>query len=586
MQIDNPFLTLELRRHRRQKVWVLLSLGGALLALPLLVVAVLGFFPWYQELTLSPFRWVVFGLTATLGAVAGGYAGSRIFLAERRAGLMESLRLLPLSSARWLTAKLGFPLLFLLLAAWMALPAYLIAAVLDLLPANQALWEWVLPLGVGLGMIAVQLLGSGGSQNDAPLPQNTPVHLLPRRERLERFRQMSLTLPLQLLLGQTAFLLFLGRGGMFIPRPFYLTTAPRWLLLAALIAILFVTAWTTALASLSGTELAERRAGYVRWAAVAITLVILVGITWGRGTTRLIMLGSLAVPALIFMVWGQVGMQLKRREDRFAEPELAWLERRWDNALFLRDLRAHTRSRSLRGSVLLSLLVAVIVVGVVVVAATWGSKIAWRGGWGFLIQFFAQLIIQPLVNMLARARTLWQQDFQRGRLELLSLTPIATTDLVRGRAAASIVAHFATSWGALMAVPAGLVWLALAGFGGTLLPALTLIGTIVALNLGSGALAQLQITNPDLVKPYRTRRYRLGLAQFTVGVVAVGLVALGIYGHWQPVWAWVGSCGALLVLPCSLWVAKALFRLRVEELDLFRAGEATWTGATNIAKEK
>lgn len=588
---ENPFLALELRRLRGPALRMRMALpAAAVVVVPslglALLAALLGLRVLPPELLrmgslTEVLRGVFTAFLAALGIAAGLHAGRRVIMAERQAGMLEALRLLPLGPLPWLAQKLVYPLLLLGLAAGMMLPPLVSAGILGALPAQEAPALLLIPLAAGSATLLVMLLlDPGGDEASGPAG---PAVLTPG-EKQARARRLGVTAPLLLALGLAAAIALLARGGWWAPLPPHLGGAPRWTALAVLAGALLVNSLLAAAAELSGTDRLRRAAQCAGWTGVAGGLLLSMALLWGtRGWWWL-------APALVLTLaaiaaWGVVrGPRVARRVDPAAEAELRWLADRWENALFVRDLRAHTRARSLRSACGLSAVAAVAVLAFL--AAWWitggfGARLG-----GLTAQIFLQLTIQPLAHLSARARALWLQDHQAGRLQLLLLSPTGSSELLLGRAAASALYQLAGTWGMLLVVPGGLAWLAAAGFPWVIPPVLSLIFLLAASPVTASGPAPLHVTAREHRRAHRRRGRCLGWLHAGCGVLAVAAVFAGLAARLMN---WLGPVAAVTaaVVLLLLWpLTRAWLRFRVQELDWLRQGEAEVVSVLPAARRR
>lgn len=301
-----------------------------------------------------------------LCAAAGVYGGSRVFAAEERGATLEGLLLLPHPANRWLALKLAFPL-YLVLLVWSAgIPLYVCGAVFRWMRPHDIPGLLVFPLAGGLNALALTLL-------IARDPRRTDGgDTTPRQRRQKSDREEHwLLVPLAVLAGMMPILRAATKGVGSVSIVFGLRV-PDWILALLVALAVPIAGWATARAVVAGDDDSAWPALNVRRAAVVVLCYLLVGVfVWGRTPDWLGWVLVIGIP--VFAWWDRIrastppdeapkpaGRRGKRRqkprqgrsEDPLAGPELRWLESRWNNPVFIRDLRIYTRTVSIRRALL------------------------------------------------------------------------------------------------------------------------------------------------------------------------------------------------------------------------------------------
>jgi hypothetical protein len=118
-----------------------------------------------------------------------------------------------------------------------------------------------------------------------------------------------------------------------------------------------------------------------------------------------------------------------------AEREIEWIARRHNNAILIKDLRSHLRRTSLRGNLVKSCIILLIVWKLV--QAFPGALAGLRGIWW---QFAFTFLIAPG----SIAMSAWQKEARGATLEMLLLSPLRSDEILRGRLWAALLCSTAT----------------------------------------------------------------------------------------------------------------------------------------------
>jgi hypothetical protein len=435
--LDNPFFVRGCRQSRRTLRAAAQSsvVGfGMLLALLMLVWLAPGALRRdLAQFPVLPALWLC-GIHALLCAGVGTPARGTL-AGEIRFGTFQLLLLLPYPPWQLLALKLVYPAWW-LLVLWLAgCPFYFAAALLDLAPAS--LLGAVAPIPLLIGMVSI-----GAEQLDM-----TSFRRLQRevtggsaREPIRAGDALgSLLVVWGLILAGGRELLTSASGGWSASRGLYGLPVPRWAYWALLLGVVGVAAFTTALSGISTQEAASARAGRVRRTANGLFYLLLVGSAWGllRDWQRVVLLLGVPIGLPVLLVlfrW----MIPPRREDRLSAAEVAWIARRWDNPLLLRDLRGATRYVSMRRSCVRRTLVVAGMVGAlagVILGTGSGPFVPWEHlVFGIGLSAAGFLLYYPTTE----AAMAWATE-RPGAAALMLLAPTSTAELLRGRALAAVI---------------------------------------------------------------------------------------------------------------------------------------------------
>jgi hypothetical protein len=570
VRVENPFFRLAVLLARRAFSNRQLALGAllTLTAAPVFAVVVMRSF-WGWPGSISGW-WIAAPHALMVAALAAADAGA--FLRdELRRGTFEGVLLLPWRARGLLALRAMFPV-WSLLVHWAAgLPVYLAAAVLDLLPFSAALPFSVLPLYAGGIMLLIQaayspILGADG--------QVLPGEKLGGRSLVVTTTLISLFLAGLMLLGGAR------RVGVFA------WLAPAWGLVAALTVALVIAGTAAAHASLQHDERAQRRSSLaVTWAGCFTSFTTL-GLFW-RWLPWWISWPLLAIGAVAAVITLVVGYSpsfagpsvtdggdekpasagagagtpaVKPVELERTRAEIAWFDRRWENPLLVRDLRARCRTTSLRSTLL--------------TAIVWGGvwTVLLLAGWYFFRGFFGRspfilimwLLVSPLMNWVgaagAEAEALWKRERERNTLAALAMSPLTSAELLRGRLIAALAGFAANSAPSLLLIAGATVWVSVTFWWGAA-PAV-----VLALSLAP-ALAVMRGCNPGVTVGKRLSR-RPFLLQVIAIVVSLLVGGLAWLLPWPATWGLVLGAGAF-----NLCITRVWFDCRVGELDAVRRGE-------------
>ncbi len=544
----NPFFLREARQHRRSlfaaQLWWLgcILVLSAVFALGLLLAS-------RGPARQSPALILLCIAHTILCAITAGYGGDRLFGAEQRAGTLMGVLMLPLPPARWLALKLAFPVWGILTTWCVGLPFYVLAVIYQAGMAETAARYVLFPPVLALGALVVLLL----------LPPDF-------QERMQKIRSSGggrgalrdPDLSVRMLLAWSlGYALFAGSIRIFMPPsrgiPFYSLRVPEWGFWMVLGACWLAAAWFSALASLLVTDEAERRGKIARSVAGIVILVVVLGAFWPMMNPWVRGIVLVYAAAVAFAM--RKGQQ--RVEDGASVREMAWMQARRDDPMFIRDLRVLTRSISLRKTLIVGGGMLVLIALFVPLGATWlfTQQFSWSfhpAGW--LLDAYIALVVALVTN--ARAAMFWTRDRSAQTLALLLMTPLSSREVLRGRIDAGLVQIAAGLALAVLLAVAGSILALVWGHGLPLLVTLTLL-----------AVAGMQ----GVVYGSAWRPIRL-------------VVGKGVKGDWELVFWWI-LYGLLLAGMVITVIVAAVLQLigtgpglgPIALVELALAGATAWT---------
>lgn len=548
MNWENPFLTRELRQHRGERLrmclarlsWIC-SLG--LLPLLMVVVPALAWRAYGLEWTYTPpppFLLVMpHGMLCFLAA---GYGLDRFVAAERRQATLGSVLLVSLPPSHWLLQKLVFPL-YVLVLTWLAgLPFYLAAAALDIDLPLRLLTYSLIPLALGLYTLTLPLLVPSetlleGAEYERPRPWE---HLL--------------LAPLVLLPFLIAGIwgVFKGMAGRWSTSQLFCMHVPDGVVLALLLPILPVGSYFTGLAALSGGEASARLAHRARLACVTWLYLLLFGLfgfQWWvlLGAALSLLAGSGPLYQELKQRWRRARRPhtaggaspdrstpaaRKRIEDPRSRGDVAWLAGYWDNPIFVRDLRMRTRAASFRRALIggwMAFGIILLIIGLLPLTAFVGAIIASPAQAWHSVRAAGAAIAPAHKDMLAlfcgaysllilvggasgsptgRAQLAGATRDAEPRLPEEFATPLASEDLLLGRAVAAALYSWCFATPAIMGLAVSALYAAWRGVWSVfplLAACLPLLAAVVLPHryLSPYALAELQVEKEAAPPRYR-----------------------------------------------------------------------------------
>jgi hypothetical protein len=480
----NPFFTREIRQWSRRRLRTLfggLGCTGALVIV-LLVVITIRLSPDSRHSPLPVAVGTMVSFHAILCALAGAVGGDRIFADEHRHSTLEAALLLPYSAPRWLALKLVFPLFLVALAWGAALPLYVMGRYLELGSLSFLLQLSLLPLLAGAGVLGAVMLLPPDYQDRLQPDEAGKARRRSEAGRDRRFRG--------LLLWLLVYLAFFGvwRGLLWWAEtlPFYTIRATSLLLQGLVLIPLCAASFVSAVAAVRRDERSERRALLLRLAAFASICVVGVGLYWAWMSLRarwgvLAALGALAL-------W-ELRPERGWREDPLARREIAWMEAKWDNPVFVRDVRAYIRRTPIRRSLLNEAVTWLLAVGVLVLfergraAGFARSSLSHTGG--VMVVSWLRMMTEPG----GRMAQVWKREKDQQFLSQLSLTPLRSGEIIEGRRLAALVYVWSSRSVSLSAILGLMFWLWGRSWGVGLLLFGLIVGTFwasVGASLSSG----------------------------------------------------------------------------------------------------
>jgi hypothetical protein len=567
MPIDHSFFWFDLSRHRRKRSLVALRLvagagAGAFWLFASLLAGLL-----LHRLEGAPLRPVLFSfdgfvfLHAAACMAVGGYAGDLVFGRDVRNHTLTALQLLPLAPERFLARKLAFPI-WTVAVTWAAgIPLAIVAALLNLTPVTVAQRGLLIAGLSGLAALVVTLLGTSGQLA-------LPLDPLERR-----MRNKEGTCRGFLVIGAAGLALALAYFGWSAPErwPFFGLRIQSWIPGSFLTLALGVATVNHGRILLLGELASFRRPMILAVAGLMVVYLLVLGAfwpalpLWGR---CLAVIGPLALALLDY--W-QIRKLLRpapgaapavvmpaRKEDPWTEPELNWLQARWNNPVLLRDLRALLHTQSLRRR-LRSTLIAQLVLGVVfyfLVKRFGGAVFSGATSW----------LLTPLLSGGGAAATFWSKERKSGALPLLLLTPLTSRELLAGRLSASLLMMLPLLTLPFLLVIGAVVWLATTRiwmFGPLLL---SVLPVLLSAWIGMGCAPSTEKETPGFQASTIFHLVRAGMLM----LVPLGSAAVWLVARYGP----VACCGlALLIGGLHVGFAVLAFREHVRKLEAYRQGD-------------
>lgn len=573
MRPENPFFTLEMRRRSRQwRVDTLPLLGAISSSLPA-IAALTGAVVESAALRWGQIAWNItcqpsFLFLLVLMIVVGVCA-SQVLTEERRRGTLDDLRLLPLSATRWLFWKAQFPLFLIGLLVGSTFPGLFLAGVLAIVPVQAALQTWLFYLAFALYWGAVTVSGVLAESFYAPTPQRRHQPADHWKKVARDFGWFFPRLVLGFLVPTVAGVTGLldSHGNLLVFR----SRLPlEWVVVAAL-AMACLTAFAATREALSETEEVEWWAARMRWLVFAMEAALVLGILIRLPSLRWLSL-LLLLPLASFLPFG-TAVRRRERPNRWQEAELAWLEARWPNPIFLHDLRRHLGSNSLRGAVLKGALSLVVLAGLIFFlygsSTTRSDLLRTLFGLGLFQLFLSSGYTLPALQR-------WTQELGSGMLPLLMLSPLRSSEWMTGRIAAGIVCHLCGYWTILVLGTGGMIWLIRTPYWIFLGPGLFAFVTLLVLRSISFGLPGIRFSDPEQAARQEKEKNLHSYFFMTMLFIAGGLIRL-VYG--EPLTPRPGETAlalSLLCLPLPFLVLRGFFRQAVVNLEQVRCGEAEW----------
>ena len=550
--IDNPFFVRECRQARRrlhQGAW-----GAGVGFAALLGVLVL-FWVAPGGLKAAPLHYPLLPALCLAGGHTLLFLGGAlrpVLAGELRTGTFQQLLLLPYSSGRLLLARLVYPCWWLLVTWLGGWPFYVVAALTGLAPLGLLSSVAPLPLLLALFGIAIELMDDTAfrrlkaetTSGPRPVSAGQGVgSMLPIWSLLfTAFREAVSTVP----------------GGWNAPHPVFGGSLPRWGFWAVLLGVIWMAAAGTALAGLSTSEAAERTFGRVRRLADGLLYLLIVGSVWNLLPPWQALILLVGIPVVACLLAALIRWIVPpRRIDPLSAAEVAWCAGRWDNPLFLRDLRTDTRYVSMRRSLVRRTLVVLITLTALtlpLLAGNLGPFIPWDElVYGIGLSAAGFLFYYPQVH----AELAWGRERPGHGAALLLLAPISTLELLRGRALAAVVYCWtvnAVLW-LVMAAAAG--WALWRGRGVPLVTLATVAPLFLAALAGSWS-------PPEGAE--RTGRKDL----LILLMCGTGLGSWGLAFNTDRLPTPLMLLLAALLCAANWGLARGFYRLRLAELEQFR----------------
>ena len=490
---------------------------------------------------------------------AAGYGGDLVFGREIRHKTLAAVQMLPQGAALFVWRKVTFPF-YAIGIAWSAgIPLYVLAVLLNLATAAEALRGLLITGWTGLAVLALTLLGTSG-QSPPPLD---PIE--------KRMHDMEATCRGLLVSGAGLLVMWLaltgwispGRWGFFglrVP-----TALPGWVLTGVLGPLAVSHGRDLLLGELSS----YRRPMCLAGAGLAVVYLLALGAfwpglpLWGRALAVVgpVLLGLLNGWQLCRLLrsaakTGAPVSKPKRKEDPWTERELAWIAARWNNPLLLRDLRASLRAQSLRSKLRDSLIGQPLLVVVIYFLVKWFG--------GAVLSGAASWLLTPLFSGGGTASAFWNKEKKSGALPLLLLTPLSSREILGGRLAASIVLGLPLLTLPLLLFIGGVGWLAFTRFW----PVGPMVLSVLPLLLGAWVAMGCTNAIPErVVSGFESNPvFRLVEAGVVV-LIPVGLVVILLAAQGGP----LPCYGLALLVGClQLGFAAFIFREYERKLEAYR----------------
>lgn len=604
MRFENPFFVREMRQQRGERLW--LCLGGLGLGLVLLALLLLGAI-WFQHPDLHgrvqapPASWVLLP-HALFCYAAALFGGNSLFRAEWQRGTWESVRLLPYTPVEWLQRKLQFPAA-LVAAAWLCgLPYYLLLLGQGEGRPAETIAASLLPLLVGMLSLGRALGASGiGNTSGARTTDGAPAG----STQTLQTGLASIAALLSALMVVPAFIWFAPQlvVGRWFDLQVWGQQLPPWLALLLILVPSLGGSWSLGVAALTGSSMADRAAAKTAGRAIVVLVLFTLGMLPFPVAVRNLLLVLIACVGCV--VW--VNRRLSRRglgERRAAEASgrgtvptaasgprkarneaVAGLRRRldywagrWDNPVFVRDLRLYPRVVPANAGCSIFFIVQAFLVMRVGLIRSWpeveaaGNPIAAAGVLFHLLCpsltmvggiMLAGLVFGPtFASEALRARI---KDRPGPDPDLL--TPIPSAELLRGKILASVAFAWSRDVWAFPLIALGMV--AALCDGQAALVAICMAGLpVAALWAASAEYGPLdsKAKSPtglvDAVGP-------LGGLLIAAGELVVASGLLGLLGY-PAAGIWLT---ALLCLVANAYFARWCWYNRIRRLDALRKGD-------------
>jgi hypothetical protein len=464
--LDNPFFARDARQFGRREFaglcrWLTFQSAFLLVALliPELIPAGLAR-AWVQSALALPLFFLIHWISCYLIGVG---MGNRLLFNEHQRRTLEGLQLIARSPWRWVPEKLIFSFYGLLMVWSAGLPFYWMIAVRGVMGVNELAILAGLDLAPGLVGIAQMLLSSPESW------QGMPPEL--RRRPLARWieeglppRWVMLQLWWYTFLSVVPWALGFRTHGKFTVLFGHAMTGGQ--VIGIELSLLWAGALGTAWAAANpGGRLAGALARVLRMVCLVGLYGVFVAGLWFRASQWERILWAAALP--VVLAWSNRpsrGRKAGRRaEDRRAQGEFRFLQRGWDNPLFIRDLRALLRPASLGASLPRAFLevfaAPIILAGLTFMvgpppAHFWREWLE-RSTSACAITAPAMLGAAGL-NFAGRVRRFWEAERLRGTLPQLLNAPLGSAEIVGGRWAAGAVRALPFALAALLCAAVGI----------------------------------------------------------------------------------------------------------------------------------
>jgi hypothetical protein len=499
MRFENAFFTREARAFGRGQFRPLaraILLQSAALAAPLLLVE--GWLPWTEAVgqRLGGLM-LLWGIHAAACAGTGGRLGYRVFGDEIDRGTLDALRLVTVPPWKWLLQKLLFPLYGMALVWGAALPFYA-ALVLrgHFLPSYLAVGALLAAACGLLALCATLLLGPEGvvalrnhfRHPSRPTPTPGAGHLG----------------PVSYLFGLVAIMAFDWvradgyLGDALRTTAFYGAWVPKAAVLAALLggcALAALAAGHATADPANSRATALGRAGRALLSGAAYYQAV--GWLWPGLALPYRVAWLLGLPAAALAARWYRRRTGSRREDRLGTREIEWLNGRWDNPAFIRDLRVALRASGLRRQGLsaatsMLLFPPALALATLLPPLAFPLSMLFGSGppvgafffrWGVLVAALSPVITMiALMNAGSQAAVHWRSETRFDTLAQVLATPMASETLVRGRWTASALVSLTMLLPSLISLAVGIAVVAATR------PSLLPTYLLVQLYLGSSGL--------------------------------------------------------------------------------------------------
>jgi hypothetical protein len=576
MRWENPFFTLELRRRRsRFRLYRIARASAVVVGIPTVVATVASLLGW--QLWWMPFLWTAVTAALLVGAAGVGLVGgSQVFGVERMEGTLDNLRLLPLFVSQWLVGKLQYPMLLLLTVPMAAAPGLLVAAIQGIIPISQ-----VLPtLAYLLAMGYFWLLTGAWYHDPAPVRKEREITLAGLGAAIHETGKIGLYMP-HILLGMVGPLLALvpSQFDRFGNTAFFTAHVSPWWVIGAALAAGSVVAIANARKALAETPKSLRTASIALWFGYAVDVFLIAGLI-GKQSWGAVLLGSVLAWPLMMLIPARSTPQ-QQQPNRRLEEELAWLEARFPNPVFLANVRFHLGRSSLRKRAFGSLL-ALLPITVLLAAVFVAGRYAGLGPLVLILEVCAPLLLVPWL-CIPPARTVgwWSREQDAAQL---TLTPLTSREWVVGQVAANFLANLCRYWNVLLVTGLCLLWLTTTPQWSLAAPGLFGMVTIVTLGLAIHGLPPTQLPSPEIRQSLRRNEIRLIAKGLGLLCLATAALTLGALGDNMP---WLGFLAGLLSLAglfLPLPALRELLNHGSEGLEHLRRGEMVWNAPATAGK--